>query len=790
MAVTLLQTKKVVIPPWITDETERTRINSIPAIDYIMEWFDDRIPPHIGGTPNIPARGPQDRILIIRAGTGSGKSTSIPPELYARYVGKKLGAGRSIGVTQPRVLTAIGKAMEISRIPSMNFLRFGENLGYQTGIFLNKPIRGLVFVTIGVISHHITYMEPDVFMNKYSIIVLDECHERSIPLDIAMYKLREFIHTHWRDPRCPFLILTSATFDVHKYARYFGVPEQNIYDILGFSKPIAAKFPITTCADWKTDTMKKIISIHEGRLHDFTSDQGRDIIVFVSTGGKMKDLQAGIDKYNTTIAANHKSTESNASSIAGLLYPIQLTSEVYHHQGPGFRDLYRPYESLRPIKDLDMSPTRKVILATPVAETGITIKTVKYVIDLGLHMSPEYNPVYHATIITDRPVTQNMAIQRKGRVGRLFPGEWHPMYTKDTFDSLVVDSYPDMMISLPDEIMLSIILDYGIEHWDGVIPLAQPTKPVDFSAVKLLDPLPPQLINAAVQKFYALGLLTADLRPTIKSLLAIKFSHLDVETACMMLSGFVHGANMSYIITIAAFMAVGLEKMFGRDYSSRNPFASGDDHSATMRDRYKIKAFVGCEFIDLVLLYEEAYDLVSKIDDPKTGYAVLKDWCASQDVNYDMFKNVFIQRDSIINSMLTIGINPNTPTTASTMTSSAIGQQTLRSMLAAGGDKFDMAVGEIKRIKRCLVSGYMFNIAIWQRGTWINKHTGHTLAIRSQLIEPVTPNASYDGPRMILYQTQVLRKKPFPGQPFKFSATRISILSGFVDTLDEDYLLS
>jgi HrpA-like RNA helicase len=770
MSVTLLQKGKIVVAANATSY-DKERISNMTAIEYIMEWFTARTPSSIGGTANIDPRGLLDRVLIIKAGTGSGKSTTIAPYLYANFVGKGLGAGRSIGVTQPRILTTISIPNKIAKIPSMSFLRFGDNLGYQTGMFINKPIKGVVFMTIGVIAQQLTIMTDEEFMRKYSFIILDECHERSLHLDLAMYKLKKFIMVNYKNTLCPFLILTSATFDTMKYAKYFDCGPENIIEVLGQSKPIADNFTTLSCSNMSTAVVKKIIEIHEDNTHDYNSKYGRDIIVFVSVKSKIGDILEAIENYNSKGPDNY-------------LIGIKLTAETYRRQGANYKNIYRAYEHINISIVTDakskstktVHPARRVIVATPVAETGVTIDSLKYCIDTGLVMSPTWNPIYGATVIAEQPVTKNMAMQRKGRVGRSFPGEWHPLYTQKIFDSFRDNTLPDIVKNSSDEIVLPIIIEQTLPDWDRttLVDLSDAGS-FDLRKIDLMDPIPYDSLSNSLRKFYALGIITDEYKPTLKALCTMKFSHVEVESVCMILAGYVHGANIISLTTIAAFISVGADKLFGRKYQRRQIF-DGDK----TRSMFKTRLFIGCDFIDYIFIYDQVKAIVK-------DKGSISEWCDKNNINHSALKTVFTMRDGIASSLISIGLNPyrNVP-------GAVVGSEMAYSLTQHILADFNGGVAEVKSVKQCILDGYRMNTAVYNPiiKKYVNMVNGSYIDTQSDLVMPVGVGSADDAqsrPKKIVYSSQMLRKKP--GSPYKFDTGAITVLDGFID-YDMDLLFS
>ena len=164
-------------------------LDDIVPIEYIMNWFEKR---------NLkPGKDVSDRILVLKSSTGSGKSTTLPPEYYHRFWESDK---RNICCTQPKVLTSIEVPKQILPYHTADFLasigksgrtplKMGENIGFQNGVVAKKPTNGIIFMTIGVLQQQLNVMSDEDFAKKYSIIFVDEVHERSDATDFTLYIL-------------------------------------------------------------------------------------------------------------------------------------------------------------------------------------------------------------------------------------------------------------------------------------------------------------------------------------------------------------------------------------------------------------------------------------------------------------------------------------------------------------------------------------------------------------------------------------------------------------------------
>ena len=159
-----------------------------------------------------------DRVLIIRAETSSGKSTTMPTHLY-RILPSNIIKGKNIIVTEPRIVSAVGISREQRDAPfNKDISKF---IGYKTGPLSERVRRGLIYATIGVLLAQLKTMSDAEIMEKYKIIIIDEAHERSLDIDTVFVKLKKLFLRNLGNRELPFLIVTSATFDVNKVCKIF-----------------------------------------------------------------------------------------------------------------------------------------------------------------------------------------------------------------------------------------------------------------------------------------------------------------------------------------------------------------------------------------------------------------------------------------------------------------------------------------------------------------------------------------------------------------------------------------
>jgi hypothetical protein len=223
---TLLLPGNVVMQKWM-NSNDRAYIDSQPGIQYVINFLQNFIPERRHTLPKKPAKSPGERYLAFKSGTGSGKSTTLPSYLYNTFFE---GLHKNIGMTEPRVFNCIDIVEQIAKFNPT--LKVGENLGYSTGNFKKKPTKGIVIETVGVLLQQLKTLSDEDFMRKYFVIIIDEVHSRSVENDLTMYYLKKLIERNYKEPDCPFVILTSGTFDEELFMNYFDMPKEHYIEVI------------------------------------------------------------------------------------------------------------------------------------------------------------------------------------------------------------------------------------------------------------------------------------------------------------------------------------------------------------------------------------------------------------------------------------------------------------------------------------------------------------------------------------------------------------------------------
>ena len=573
-------------------------------VAYIQGWIRQRMAEFGGHAATLA-----DRVLVVRAETGSGKSTVLPVSLFRILRAESTPpaqrfAKAGVVCTQPRVLTAVALARDVcaGRYPDMVL---GRTVGYQTGPTSSQSGSGLTYVTAGTLAVQLRRLSDDELMGRYRIIIVDEAHERSIDTDMTLMLLRDFYWRNVGEPRLPFLLLASATIDPAAYAAYFGVGAANVVEVRGRGFPIKTHWPAAGFADYPRAAADLVLQIHRENPDD--PPEQADILVFVPgaaealsvarilktfVGGqpdapaKVKGARGGKGK--------HKNRKPNAESLKDLVVSkpkpsigdavitrgqapfllLVINRDVVNSQTGDYSLIFAPPSQLRVG---GRRPARRVIVSTTVAETGLTIDTLKYVVDCGWSRTVESYQPWRATGLTTRPAPRSRIAQRRGRVGRLFPGEFYPLYTERVFEALDADQLPDIITGNSALVFISLVASQQRQK------LAQGQFP-EFRVedITLLDPPPPEALLGAIRGATALGLLAplVDLPAGAKATMrgygltalgwvAARFTFGSMESIRVLLAGYVWGSAASDLLTAVAMFGRPMDDLYLRRRGGR-----------------------------------------------------------------------------------------------------------------------------------------------------------------------------------------------------------------------------
>ncbi|HVX44071.1 MAG TPA: ATP-dependent RNA helicase HrpA, partial [Mycobacteriales bacterium] len=440
---------------------ERRRA-SVPAISYPPLPVSER-------KEEIAAAIRDHQVVIVAGETGSGKTTQLPK------ICLELGRGVRglIGHTQPRRLAARTVA---DRIATELGTELGETVGFQIRFTDKGSERTAVKVmTDGILLAEI---QNDRMLRAYDTIIIDEAHERSLNIDFLLGYLKNLL------PRRPDLklVITSATIDPERFSRHFG--SAPIIEVSGRTYPVEVRYrPIVDPDDEDADPDRDQTQAISDAVDELTAEGPGDILVFLSGEREIRDTADALEKQD------RRDTEILP------LYARLSTAEQH-----------RVFASHR---------GRRIVLATNVAETSLTVPGIKYVIDPGTARISRYSYRTKVQRLPIEAVSQASANQRKGRCGRTSDGICIRLYSEEDFLARPEFTDPEILrTNLASVILQMTALGLG-----------------DIAAFPFVEPPDHRTVKDGVNLLHELGAIDPDQRDPRKRLTALgrKLAQLPVD---------------------------------------------------------------------------------------------------------------------------------------------------------------------------------------------------------------------------------------------------------------------
>ncbi|KAK2803887.1 hypothetical protein FQN51_002772 [Onygenales sp. PD_10] len=387
------------------------------------------------------------QIIIIVGETGSGKTTQIPQYLHEAGYTKD---GMKVGCTQPRRVAAMSVA---ARVAEEMGVKVGNEVGYAIRFedaTSDKTV--LKYMTDGMLLRELL-TEPD--LGQYSALMIDEAHERTVPTDIACGLLKDIAKAR---PDLK-LLISSATIDAQKFQKYFD--DAPIFNIPGRRYAVDIHYTSQPEANYLAAAITTVFHIH--------ISQGKgDILVFLTGQEEIEAAEQSLQE--TARKLGSKIPELVICPIYANL-PSELQAKIFEPTPPG---------------------ARKVVLATNIAETSLTIDGIVYVIDPGFVKENVFNPRTGMESLVVTPCSRASAGQRAGRAGRVGPGKCFRLYTKWAYyNELEENTTPEIQRTNLNGIVLTL-KSLGIDQL------------LDFD---FMDPPPAETLIRALEQLYALGAL-------------------------------------------------------------------------------------------------------------------------------------------------------------------------------------------------------------------------------------------------------------------------------------------
>ncbi|KAK1688625.1 helicase [Colletotrichum godetiae] len=505
------------------------------------------------------------QVTIVVGQTGSGKTTQIPQFLEAAGW---CADGKVIGITQPRRVAATTVALRVAEEVGCEI---GQQVGYAIRFEdLTSAQTRIKFMTDGLLIREALV---DPLLTRYSVIMVDEAHERSISTDILLGLLKKILK---KRPELR-IIISSATLQAEEFLKFFttspgdeqkktvNAPENKdgyhgadnddkkgaIISLEGRAHHVDVLYLESPTEDYVEKAISTVFDIH-------TTESEGDILVFL-TGREEIDnaIQAVADR---------------------LLDPNQPKGQQTLQALP----LYAGLSTEQQMYVFDKPPdgTRKVVFATNIAEASITIDGIVYVLDSGFAKLRAYNPRTGIETLTSTAISKASASQRAGRAGRTRPGKCFRLYTEDAYLALPEVTVPEMQRSN----LAPFILQLKALGIDNVLRF------------NFLSPPPAELMAKALELLYSLGAL--DDYAKLTKPLGYRMAELAVEP---MMAKTLLGAQsfgcLSEMLTIAAMTSAGGNNVwFHHDGErkqmelSRRKFAADEGDHLTLLNAYQ--AFV------------------------------------------------------------------------------------------------------------------------------------------------------------------------------------------------------
>jgi ATP-dependent helicase HrpA len=349
------------------------------------------------------------QVIVIAGETGSGKTTQIPK----MCLDAGLGIEARIGCTQPRRVAALSISRRIADELNVSWgrevgckIRFDDRSSAQTYIKM---------MTDGILLAE-TQGDPD--LSEYNAIILDEAHERSLNIDFLLGHLKGLLSRR-KDLK---LIITSATIDTRAFSQHFD--NAPIIEVSGRLYPVAVQYqPLDAASEERGEISYVDAAVQAAERILYESDSG-DLLIFMP---------------------GERDIRETSDQLEGRFHGEAEIIPLFGRLSAGDQQrVFAP--ALR----------RKIVIATNIAETSLTIPGIRYVIDVGLARISRYNPRTRIQRLPIEPVSQSSANQRKGRAGRLQEGVCIRLYTEEDFQARPLFTQPEIQRANLAEVILRL----------------------------------------------------------------------------------------------------------------------------------------------------------------------------------------------------------------------------------------------------------------------------------------------------------------------------------------------
>lgn len=405
---------------------------------------------------------------IIVGETGSGKTTQIPQFAWDDVVSQGLCGNRDdphmgmVGCTQPRRVAAVSIAKHVAE---QRGVALGGEVGYAVR-FDDKtsPRTKIKFMTDGILLREI---QTDPMLSKYSCIILDEAHERTLHGDVLFGLLKDLTRKRQKDLK---IVVMSATLNAQHFSSFWR--DAPIGVVHGRSYPVTIYHTSEPQADFVEAAISTILQVH--CQEPLRESGGGDILCFLTGQEEIEDAKRVLEHRLKELPTDCPDFEV-----------LTLYSAM-------------PYEQQLRVFDATPRGVRKVILATNIAETSITVEGIKYVVDCGVVKAKHFSAKTGMESLAETDVSRAQATQRAGRAGRMSAGKCFRLYTQDALERMDENTTPEITRSSLNSVILQM---KGI----GI---------ANIETFEFMDKPPVAAIRRAEETLYLLGALDVERRIT------------------------------------------------------------------------------------------------------------------------------------------------------------------------------------------------------------------------------------------------------------------------------------
>ncbi|XP_028933729.1 ATP-dependent RNA helicase DHX30 isoform X1 [Ornithorhynchus anatinus] len=399
----------------------------------------------------------QHPVVVIAGDTGCGKTTRIPQLLLERYVTEGRGARCNVIITQPRRISAVSVAQRVGHELGPSLRR---NVGFQVRLESKPPARGgaLLFCTVGILLRK---LQSNPGLEGVSHVIVDEVHERDVNTDFLLILLKglQRLNPGLR------LVLMSATGDNERFARYFGGCP--VIKVPGFMYPVKEHY--------LEEILAKLGKYQHRHRHHESDDECAldldlmtDLVLHIDARGPPGGILCFLPGWQEIKGVQQRLQEALGSQESKYLV-LPVHSNI-------------PMMDQKAIFQQPPAGVRKIVLATNIAETSITVNDIVHVVDSGLHKEERYDLKTKVSCLETVWVSRANVIQRRGRAGRCQSGYAYHLFPRSRLEKMAPFQVPEILRTPLENLVLQAKI-----HMPEKTAVEFLSKAVDSPDIKAVD---------------------------------------------------------------------------------------------------------------------------------------------------------------------------------------------------------------------------------------------------------------------------------------------------------------